>query len=39
MARAAASLAKHEPLPADIAAEGLHAQDLTPTRFAIPQTT
>jgi len=33
MARAAASLAKREPLPADISAEGLQARDLTPARF------
>jgi D-arginine dehydrogenase len=37
MARAAASLAQHEPLPADISAEGLQAQDLSPSRFRIPQ--
>jgi D-arginine dehydrogenase len=33
MARAAASLVRHESLPADIGAEGLEAQDLTPARF------
>jgi D-arginine dehydrogenase len=37
MARAAASLARHEPLPADIGAEGLKARDLTPARFATSQ--
>jgi D-arginine dehydrogenase len=37
MARAAASLARHESLPADIGAEGLRAQDLTPARFATSQ--
>jgi D-arginine dehydrogenase len=34
MARTAAALAKHESLPADIAAQGLTAQDLSPRRFA-----
>jgi D-arginine dehydrogenase len=34
MARAAASLVRRESLPADIRAEGLEAQDLTPARFA-----
>ena len=34
MARAAAALAKNEPLPPDIAAEGLAARDLSPARFA-----
>jgi D-arginine dehydrogenase len=33
MARAAAALAKHENLPADIAGEGLVAADLSPHRF------
>jgi hypothetical protein len=33
MARAAAALVKHEALPTDILAEGLQAQDLSPTRF------
>ena len=33
MARMAAALVKHESLPADIAAEGLHAADLSPLRF------
>ncbi len=36
MARAVASLVKHESLPADIRAEGLQAQDLSPTRFPLP---
>jgi D-arginine dehydrogenase len=35
MARTAAALAKHETLPLDIAAEGLTAQDLSPSRFAM----
>jgi D-arginine dehydrogenase len=34
MARAAAALVKRESLPADILAEGLQAQDLSPTRFS-----
>jgi hypothetical protein len=34
MARAAAALAQNEPLPRDIAAEGLAAWDLSPARFA-----
>jgi D-arginine dehydrogenase len=34
MARAAASLLKYESLPADIGAEGLKVQDLTPARFS-----
>ncbi len=34
MARIAAALAKQESLPADIAAQGLTAQDLSPGRFA-----
>ena len=34
MARAAAALAKKEPLPADISAEGLTTVDLSPERFA-----
>lgn len=34
MARAAAALAQNEPLPRDIAAEGLAARDLSPARFA-----
>jgi D-arginine dehydrogenase len=34
MARTAAALAKHESLPVDIAAQGLTAQDLSPSRFA-----
>jgi D-arginine dehydrogenase len=34
MARAAASLVRRESLPADIRAEGMEAQDLTPARFA-----
>jgi D-arginine dehydrogenase len=33
MARMAAALLKHESLPADIAAEGLRAADLSPLRF------
>jgi D-arginine dehydrogenase len=33
MARMAAALVKHESLPADIAAEGLDAADLSPMRF------
>lgn len=33
MARLAAALAQHLPLPADIAAEGLKAEDISPTRF------
>jgi D-arginine dehydrogenase len=33
MARMAAALVKHESLPADIAAEGLQAADLSPQRF------
>jgi D-arginine dehydrogenase len=33
LARAAAALVKHEALPTDIFAEGLQAQDLSPTRF------
>ena len=36
MARTAAALAKHESLPADIAAHGLTAQDLSPSRFTMP---
>jgi D-arginine dehydrogenase len=35
MARIAAALAKHESLPADIAAQGLTAQDLSPSRFTM----
>lgn len=34
MARAAASLVKHESLPADLSAEGVRPEDLTPSRFA-----
>ena len=34
MARAAAALARKEPLPADISAEGLTTVDLSPERFA-----
>jgi D-arginine dehydrogenase len=34
MARAAASLARGEPLPGDIAAEGLCPEDLSPARFS-----
>jgi len=34
MARAAAALARNEPLPPDILAEGLTATDLSPARFA-----
>jgi D-arginine dehydrogenase len=34
MARAAAALAMHDPLPADVVAEGLSAGDLSPQRFA-----
>jgi D-arginine dehydrogenase len=37
MARAAAALLRHESLPADIGAEGLKAQDLTPARFTTSQ--
>jgi D-arginine dehydrogenase len=37
IARAAASLARHESLPADIGAEGLQPQDLTPARFGTSQ--
>lgn len=33
MARIAAALIKQEHLPADVAAEGLHAADLSPSRF------
>jgi D-arginine dehydrogenase len=33
LARAAAALAKHEKLPADVVAEGLTATDLSPHRF------
>ncbi len=35
MARTAAALAKHESLPADIASQGLTAQDLSPSRFTM----
>jgi D-arginine dehydrogenase len=34
MARAAAALVRNEPLPPDVAAEGLAAADLSPARFA-----
>ena len=34
LARTAAALAKQEKLPADVAAEGLDAEDLSPIRFA-----
>ena len=33
MARSAAALVKHESLPADVAAQGLKAADLSPSRF------
>jgi len=33
MARSAAALVKHESLPADVAAQGLNAADLSPSRF------
>jgi D-arginine dehydrogenase len=33
MARVAAALATHEDLPANVAAQGLHARDLSPARF------
>jgi D-arginine dehydrogenase len=35
MARVAAALAREENLPADVAAEGLSARDLSPRRFAL----
>lgn len=40
MARAAAALARQEPLPADVSAEGLADSDLSPGRFAmtVPRT-
>ena len=34
LSRCAAALAKHEPLPADLAAEGLTTEELSPYRFA-----
>jgi D-arginine dehydrogenase len=36
MARIAAALAKHESLPSDVAAQGLTAADLSPSRFKGP---
>jgi len=34
LSRCAAALAKHEPLPADVASEGLTAEEISPHRFA-----